>query len=91
MDNRSISHTRWKCQYHIVFIPKYRKKLCLTQRHSKIYMHSKAEPHYIGIELRKSKGRGVFRQRIKIHLEEIQGEFSIDIVKLILILAIVFF
>ena len=26
MDNRSISHTRWKCQYHIVFIPKYRKR-----------------------------------------------------------------
>ena len=26
MDNRSLSHTRWKCQYHIVFIPKYRKK-----------------------------------------------------------------
>ena len=25
MDNRSLSHTRWKCQYHIVFIPKYRK------------------------------------------------------------------
>ena len=20
-----LSHTRWKCQYHIVFIPKYRK------------------------------------------------------------------
>ena len=27
MDNKSISHTRWKCQYHIVFIPKYRKKI----------------------------------------------------------------
>lgn len=27
MDNRSISHTCWKCQYHIVFIPKYRKKV----------------------------------------------------------------
>ena len=27
MDNRSISHTQWKCQYHIVFIPKYRKKV----------------------------------------------------------------
>ena len=26
MDNRSLSHTRWKCQYHIVFIPKYRKR-----------------------------------------------------------------
>lgn len=27
MDNISLSHTRWKCQYHIVFIPKYRKKV----------------------------------------------------------------
>jgi len=26
MDTRSLSHTRWKCQYHIVFIPKYRQK-----------------------------------------------------------------
>ena len=26
MDNRSLSHTRWKCQYHIVSIPKYRKR-----------------------------------------------------------------
>lgn len=24
--NKSLSHTKWKCQYHIVFIPKYRKK-----------------------------------------------------------------
>ncbi len=27
MDNKSISHIRWKCQYHLVFIPKYRKKV----------------------------------------------------------------
>ena len=26
MDIESISHTRWECQYHIVFIPKYRQK-----------------------------------------------------------------
>ena len=26
MDSKSLLHTRWKCQYHIVFIPKYRKK-----------------------------------------------------------------
>ena len=26
METHSISHTRWKCQYHIVFIPKYRQK-----------------------------------------------------------------
>ena len=27
MDNESLAHTRWKCQYHIVIIPKYRRKV----------------------------------------------------------------
>ena len=26
MDENSISHTRWNCTYHIIFIPKYRRK-----------------------------------------------------------------
>ncbi len=26
MDEKSLSHTRWKCQYHIVLVPKYRRK-----------------------------------------------------------------
>lgn len=31
MNSSSLSHTRWKCQYHIVFIPKYRRKVLLGQ------------------------------------------------------------
>lgn len=27
MDNKSIAHTRWNCTYHIVFIPKCRRKI----------------------------------------------------------------
>lgn len=27
MDNKSIAHTRWNCAYHIVFIPKYRRRI----------------------------------------------------------------
>ena len=27
MDNQSIQHTRWNCTYHIVFIPKYRRRI----------------------------------------------------------------
>ena len=27
MDNSSLSHTKWDCTYHIVFIPKYRRKV----------------------------------------------------------------
>lgn len=27
MDKNSLSHTKWICTYHIVFIPKYRRKV----------------------------------------------------------------
>ena len=27
MDNSSLAHTRYNCTYHIVFIPKYRRKI----------------------------------------------------------------
>ena len=27
MDIDSLSHTRWRCQYHIVFAPKYRRQV----------------------------------------------------------------
>ncbi|MEE1463200.1 MAG: transposase, partial [Ruthenibacterium lactatiformans] len=26
-DNNSLAHTKWNCKYHIVFAPKYRRKL----------------------------------------------------------------
>lgn len=31
MDNQSIQHSRWNCTYHIVFIPKYRRKIMYGQ------------------------------------------------------------
>ena len=27
----SLSHTRWECKYHVIFIPKYRKKAILHE------------------------------------------------------------
>ena len=30
-DYRSLNHTKWACQYHVVFIPKYRKKVIYTE------------------------------------------------------------
>ncbi|EKU71340.1 transposase, partial [Selenomonas sp. F0473] len=26
-DRHSLAHTRWNCKYHIVFAPKYRRKV----------------------------------------------------------------
>ena len=31
MDDSSIQHTRWNCTYHIVFIPKWRRKVMYGQ------------------------------------------------------------
>ena len=27
MDDQSLEHTRWNCKYHIVFAPKFRRKI----------------------------------------------------------------
>ena len=31
MTNMSLSHTKWNCTYHIIFIPKYRRKVMYGQ------------------------------------------------------------
>ena len=32
MDSNSLSHTKWNCKYHIVFAPKYRRKVAYPNR-----------------------------------------------------------
>ena len=27
MDNNTLAHTKWNCKYHIVFAPKYRRRV----------------------------------------------------------------
>ena len=35
-DINSLSHTRWNCKYHIVFAPKYRRKVFFEGKRSEI-------------------------------------------------------
>ncbi len=30
-DIRSLSHSKWRCKYHIVFAPKYRRQIIYRQ------------------------------------------------------------
>ncbi|MFP7306464.1 IS200/IS605 family transposase, partial [Enterococcus faecalis] len=30
-DDKSLAHTRWNCEYHLVFTPKYRRKVIYGQ------------------------------------------------------------
>ena len=34
--HNSLSHTKWLCKYHIVFTPKYRRKIEFNQYHQNI-------------------------------------------------------
>ena len=36
MDTNSLSHTKWNCKYHIVFIPKYRRKIMYGEKREAI-------------------------------------------------------
>jgi len=51
-DYKSLSHTRWDCKYHIVFIPKKRKKLIYgaIRKHLGEILHDLAKRKGVVIE-----------------------------------------
>ncbi len=40
MDINSLAHTKWNCKYHIVFAPKYRRKVAYGKMKQEIYAYS---------------------------------------------------
>ena len=36
IDINSLAHTKWDCKYHIVFAPKYRRKVFLEEKRGEI-------------------------------------------------------
>ena len=36
IDNNSLAHTKWNCKYHIVFAPKYRRKVFFAEKRLEI-------------------------------------------------------
>ena len=35
-DTKSLSHTKWNCKYHIVFAPKYRRKVFYDEKRQEV-------------------------------------------------------
>ena len=35
-DTNSLSHTKWNCKYHIVFAPKYRRKVFYKEKRREV-------------------------------------------------------
>ena len=80
-DTYSLSHTTWKCQYHIVFAPKYRRKaiygnlradigailreLCERKHVKIIEAHAMPDHIHMLIELHPSLSLSRFVQEVK--------------------------
>ena len=50
-DESSLSHTRWNCQYHIVFTPKYRRKAIYAKLRADIGRYIRRLCAYKGVEI----------------------------------------
>ena len=35
-DTNSLAHTKWNCKYHIVFAPKYRRKVFFGEKRRRL-------------------------------------------------------
>ena len=47
----SLSHTKWNCQYHIIFTPKYRRKAIYGKVRSDIGKYLRRLCEYKGVEI----------------------------------------
>lgn len=54
---RSLAHTRWMCKYHIVFTPKYRRKIIYNKLRRDIIQIIKDLCKWKGIEIIEGKAR----------------------------------
>lgn len=43
MNKNSLAHTRWECKYHIVFAPKYRRKVIYQIRQNEESISAREE------------------------------------------------
>jgi putative transposase len=51
MNSNSLSHTKWDCSYHIVFIPKYRRKIIFKELRKDIGIMLRKLCEYRGVDL----------------------------------------
>ena len=54
-DNKSLAHTRWNCKYHIVFAPKYRRKVFFGEKREAIGKILRQLCEWKGVEIHEAE------------------------------------
>ena len=65
MDDQSLSHTRYNCTYHVVFIPKYRRKVMMERLKNEVAVTIKKVCELIGVKLVRG---GVCKDHVHLYL-----------------------
>ncbi len=68
-DINSLSHTKWNCKYHIVFAPKYRRKV--------FYREKRAAIGKILRQLCEWKGINILTHQMLLDVHKAQSVFCI--------------
>ena len=50
-DSNSLAHTKWNCKYHVVFAPKYRRKVIYNQLRADIQQYIRDLCKWKGVEI----------------------------------------
>ena len=50
-DNNSLAHTKWNCKYHVVFAPKYRRKVFYGEKRTEIKEILRTLCQWKGVEI----------------------------------------
>ena len=73
MSDMSMAHTKWDCTYHIVFIPKYRRKVLYGEVRHKLLVIMKRLCRNKGIEI--VEGGGDVHMSVRIPTKLSVAEF----------------
>ena len=68
-DISSLSHTKWNCQYHIVFCPKYRRKVIYHKLRADIGRYLRRLCEYKGAEIVEAHAMSDHIHMLKIPLK----------------------
>ena len=71
-DWQSLAHVRWECKYHVVIIPKFRRKILYGQLRKQVGRILRALCDQRGVELLEGKAIGGPRASLPEHSPEVQ-------------------
>ena len=74
----SLAHTKWNCKYHIVFAPKYRRKVFYEEHRMEVREILRKLCEWKGVETIEGEVYGHSREKTKAIQEYVANQLKVD-------------